>query len=50
MELPARYKADVGVSVGKIVAFGQVDGRALEEIDAHGVVRAPGFIDCHTAR
>ncbi len=43
-----RYSGDVGVQNGRIVALGKVDGRAKEEIDAHGAVVAPGFIDCHT--
>lgn len=44
----ARYGGDVGISGGKIVAVGVVAGRAREEIDASGLVVAPGFIDCHT--
>jgi N-acyl-D-aspartate/D-glutamate deacylase len=44
----ARYKGDIGISNGKIVSVGKVDGRAREEIDAGGAVVSPGFIDCHT--
>jgi N-acyl-D-aspartate/D-glutamate deacylase len=40
---PAR-REDIGVSGGKIVAPGQ----ARREIDAQGLVLAPGFIDPHT--
>ena len=43
-----RFKGDVGVNNGKIIAVGKVEGRAKEEIDAKGAVVAPGFIDCHT--
>ena len=43
-----RFSGDVGVSDGRIVALGKVGSRAKEEIDAHGAVLAPGFIDCHT--
>jgi len=44
---PARI-ADVGIRDGKIVAIGQVDEAAAEEIDAKGKVVAPGFVDVHT--
>ena len=44
----ARYSGDIGVENGLIVALGTVEGRAAEEIDAAGLVVAPGFIDCHT--
>ena len=43
-----RYSGDIGVENGLIVALGQVEGKAREEIDAGGVIVAPGFIDCHT--
>lgn len=43
-----RFEGDVGIRDGKIVAIGQFDGRALEEIDVAGAVVSPGFIDCHT--
>ena len=35
-------------ATARIVAIGQVDGVAAEEIDASGQVVAPGFIDIHT--
>ena len=42
------FWGDVAVKDGKIAAVGTVDGAAKEEVDAHGMVIAPGFIDCHT--
>jgi N-acyl-D-amino-acid deacylase len=42
------FAADVAVQGGKIVRVGQVEGRANTEIDATGLVVAPGFIDVHT--
>ena len=43
-----RYRADVGVSHGRITAVGRIRERAATEIDADGHVVAPGFIDGHT--
>ena len=43
---PAR-RADVGIRDGRIVAIGEVPP-AREDIDATGLVVAPGFIDVHT--
>jgi N-acyl-D-aspartate/D-glutamate deacylase len=42
---PAR-RADVGISDGRIVAVGEVTGE--REIDADGLMVAPGFVDLHT--
>jgi N-acyl-D-amino-acid deacylase len=39
---------DVAVADGRIAAVGEVDGRGREEIDAEGLVVAPGFVDGHT--
>ena len=39
---------DVAVSGGKIVAIGNLQGSAVREINAKGMVVAPGFIDIHT--
>lgn len=39
--------ADVGISGGQIVAVGDV-GVARQDLDASGLVVAPGFIDAHT--
>jgi len=43
-----RYRADVAVRHGRIVATGRIRERAREVIDADGLVVAPGFIDGHT--
>ena len=37
---PARH-ADVGIRDGRIVAVGQVDDKAIEEIDADGRIVSP---------
>ncbi|MEQ8486923.1 MAG: amidohydrolase family protein [Pseudomonadales bacterium] len=44
----ARYRADVGVSGGRITAIGRVNESAARTIDADGLVVAPGFVDGHT--
>ncbi len=40
--------ADVAIRDGKIVAVGQIDGRGQREIDAAGLLVAPGWVDVHT--
>ncbi|MGE5538778.1 MAG: N-acyl-D-amino-acid deacylase family protein [Gemmatimonas sp.] len=42
------YRADVGVSAGRIAAIGTLREPAEQTIDAEGHVVAPGFIDAHT--
>src|SRR5687767_949746 len=43
------FAGDVAVAGGKIVAVGRVPpGKAKREIDAAGLVVAPGFIDMHS--
>ena len=42
------FFADVAVTAGHIVAIGKVTGEATTEIEARGMVVAPGFIDVHT--
>ena len=41
-------RADVGIRDGKIVTVGQVDEAGATELDAEGLVVAPGIIDPHT--
>ncbi len=41
-------EADVAVRRGRIVAVGKVAGKGDTEINARGLVVAPGFIDVHT--
>ncbi|MDH5541098.1 MAG: D-aminoacylase, partial [Rhizobacter sp.] len=44
-----RFDADVGLSGGRIVAIGNLDGHAARlRLDARGRIVAPGFIDAHT--
>jgi N-acyl-D-amino-acid deacylase len=42
------YFADLAVKDGHIVRLGQVAGKGTTEIDATGLVVAPGFVDVHT--
>lgn len=41
-------RADVAIRDGRIAAIGAFKGRGKKEIDATGMVVAPGFIDVHT--
>jgi N-acyl-D-amino-acid deacylase len=44
-----RFAADIGVRAGRIADIGLLgEARAEVEIDAHGNIAAPGFIDAHT--
>ncbi len=43
-----RYRADIAIQGNRIAAIGTVDEPAAMEIDASGLVVAPGFIDAHT--
>lgn len=42
------YEADIAVKGDRIAEIGQVRGAAKREIDARGLVVAPGFIDIHS--
>ena len=41
-------RADVAVDGGTVVGLGDVDDRGRTELDADGLVVAPGFVDPHT--
>src|SRR5262245_61351011 len=41
-------RGDLAVNAGRIVAIGDVSDGATQEIDAHGCIVTPGFIDPHT--
>src|SRR5678816_2866757 len=43
-----RYAADIALRGDKIAAIGRDLPRGDEEIDATGLIAAPGFIDAHT--
>jgi N-acyl-D-aspartate/D-glutamate deacylase len=43
-----RYRADVGVSRGRIATIGRIRENAREVLDAEGQIVAPGFVDGHT--
>jgi N-acyl-D-amino-acid deacylase len=42
------YFADVAMAEGRIKSIGKVVGEARMELDAKGLIVAPGFIDVHT--
>src|SRR3990167_644087 len=44
----SRYRGDVGIKDGKIVALGSVSEDAECVVDAAGMIVAPGFVDIHT--
>src|SRR5471030_2901944 len=43
-----RYRGDVGIAKGRIVALGRAPDAAIRTIDARGAIVAPGFVDIHT--
>jgi N-acyl-D-amino-acid deacylase len=43
-----RFRGDIGVKDGRIVAIGEATGKGEQTIDAGGLVVAPGFVDIHT--
>ncbi|MDB5412021.1 MAG: hypothetical protein JWR10_356 [Rubritepida sp.] len=42
------FQGDVAIQDGQIVQVGAVPGSGIEEIDAHGLLVTPGFVDIHT--
>lgn len=44
----ARFRADVAIQGRRISAIGRVPEAGRQEIDAHGHVVTPGFVDVHT--
>jgi len=42
------YIGDVAVKDGKVAATGKVIGKGTQELDAEGLIVAPGFVDIHT--
>ena len=42
------YVGDVAIRDGVIAAVGRVDGDAVREVDATGLLVTPGFVDLHT--
>ena len=44
-----RRRADVGITDGRVVRIGQLDGATADRVlDASGLIVAPGFVDLHT--
>jgi len=44
-----RYRGDIGIKDGRIIEIGKLHaGDAARELDASGLIVAPGFIDLHT--
>jgi N-acyl-D-aspartate/D-glutamate deacylase len=42
------FIGDIAIQDGKIAAVGEVDGTAHQEIDAAGLMVAPGWVDAHS--
>ncbi len=42
------FRADIGVTGGRIAEIGKIAAKGAEEIDADGLTVSPGFIDLHT--
>jgi N-acyl-D-aspartate/D-glutamate deacylase len=44
----ARFTGDIAIDNGLISQVGKVSGSGKEEIDAAGMIVAPGWVDVHT--
>ena len=44
----APFVADIAIKDGLIAAVGKAPGQAEREIDADGLIVAPGWVDIHT--
>jgi N-acyl-D-aspartate/D-glutamate deacylase len=44
----APLEADVAIEGGRIARVGRVEGGGAVEVDAHGLLVTPGFVDIHT--
>ena len=44
----APFLADVGITAGLIAEVGVITGPGVREIDAHGLLVTPGWVDIHT--
>jgi N-acyl-D-aspartate/D-glutamate deacylase len=42
------FEGDVAITGGRIAQVGRVDGAGDVELDAHGLLVTPGFVDIHT--
>ena len=42
------FHADIAIKNGRLARIGRIEGGAKTEIDATGLMVAPGFIDVHT--
>jgi N-acyl-D-aspartate/D-glutamate deacylase len=42
------FLGDLAIQRGRVAQVGHVEGAGREEIDAHGLVVTPGFVDIHT--
>ena len=43
-----RYRGDIAIRDGRIVAMGNIQDTATRVLDATGMIVAPGFMDIHT--
>jgi len=43
-----RFTGDIAVNDGKIAKIGQITDNATQEVDAHGKLVTPGWVDIHT--